>query len=85
MTTLEEKIINAKSDEEFMQIMADAGMPVTAQQLHAAARSDSELQEDALEMVSGGMSMSVIRFIGIYLDRGRYTLPVQPKEPTVKK
>ena len=58
MNNLEEKITNAQSEEELLQVLADAGMPITSAQLHAAVEAgDGEMTEDALESVSGGCIM----------------------------
>lgn len=58
MNNLEEKITNAQSEEELLQVLADAGMPITSAQLHAAVETgDGEVTEDALEGVSGGWIM----------------------------
>ena len=58
MNNLEEKITNAQSEEELLQVLADAGMPITSAQLHAAVETgNGEMTEDALEGVSGGCIM----------------------------
>ena len=58
MSNLEEKITNAHSEEELLQVLADAGMPITSAQLHAAVETgNGEMTEDALEAVSGGCIM----------------------------
>lgn len=55
MNNLEEKITNAQSEEELLRVLADAGMPITSAQLHAAVETgNGEMTEDALEAVSGG-------------------------------
>lgn len=58
MNNLEEKITNAQSEEELLQVLADAGMPITSAQLHAAVEAgNGELTEDVLETVGGGFKI----------------------------
>ena len=55
MTNLEENITNAKSEEEILQIFSDAGIRLTAEQLHmATTNTDGELSEDIMDGISGG-------------------------------
>ena len=63
ISKIEEKLANAKSDEEAIQIFAEAGMQVTAEQL-AAEDTGDELDETALDDVSGG---SVVITVAKYL------------------
>ena len=53
---LEEKIANAQSEEELLGILAEAGINTTLEELRAAATADGELDEAALDNVSGGIS-----------------------------
>lgn len=72
MNKLEEQITNAKSEEELLQILADAGMPVAPAQLHAAMEAQNgELTEDALTSVSGGYIMLPWKIISSWYDRRR--------------
>lgn len=57
---VEAKIANAQSDEEVLKIFADAGYPITREQLEAET-ADGELSEDMLDAVSGGSVMNWIR------------------------
>lgn len=61
---LEEKIANAQSEEELLGILAEAGINTTLEELRAAVTADGELDEAALDNVSGGGAFwSVIRNI----------------------
>lgn len=53
---LEEQISAAKSLDDVVRLCADTGIPVTKEQLKAAAlpEVDGELTEEALDAVSGG-------------------------------
>ena len=58
---LEEKMAQAKSEEEVIQIFADAGIQVTIDQLNAVqTQEDGELNEEALAAVSGGSVWSIV-------------------------
>lgn len=61
---LEEKIANAQSEEELLNILAEAGISTTLEELRAAVSADGELDEAALDNVSGGGALwTVIRKI----------------------
>lgn len=53
---LEEQLSAAKSLEDMVKICTDAGIPITKEQLKAAALPDTheELTEEELDAVSGG-------------------------------
>ena len=53
---LEEKIANAQSEEELLGILAEAGINTTLEELRVAVSADGELDEAALDNVSGGIS-----------------------------
>lgn len=69
---LEGKIVAAKSDEEVIQIFADAGIAVTPEQMAAFAKEASdELSEESLDLVGGGSAWFVVRWlIGRYFGQG---------------
>ena len=72
MNNLEMQITNAQSEEELLQILANAGMSITSTQLHAAMESGAgELAEDAMESVSGGCALPWIIIHSWYTRRGR--------------
>lgn len=72
MNNLETQITNAQSEEELLQILADAGMSITSTQLHAAMESGAgELAEDAMESVSGGCGLPWIIIQSWYKRRSR--------------
>ena len=61
---LEEKIANAQSEEELLKILTDAGIDISLEKLRAAVSANGELDEAALDNVSGGGAIwSVIRNI----------------------
>jgi len=70
---LEDKIVAAKSDEEVIQIFADAGITVTPEQMAALAEgTNGELSEDALDNVSGGALWYIGgKLIGRYFANGQ--------------
>ena len=72
MNNLEEKITNAQSEEALLRVLADAGMPITSAQLHAAVEAQNgELTEDTLTSVSGGYIMLPWKIISSWFDRRR--------------
>ena len=59
---LEEKLMQAQSDSEFAQILTDAGIPVTVEQLHAIEdNTEGELNEETLDSVAGGAIWYIIK------------------------
>lgn len=54
---LEAKIQQADSVEDVVQVCAEAGIAVTKEQLLAADLPEGELDENALDLVSGGVSV----------------------------
>ena len=71
---LEEKLRGAESLDEVVQVCAEAGVPVTKEQLECPAVSgpDGELSEDALDNVSGGGVIDWIRRIYRYYRPSNY-------------
>ena len=68
---LEEKIVNAQSDEEVIALFAEAGITVTPDRFHLGD-ADGELNEDALDHVSGGSAAYIVGWlIGRYLANRR--------------
>lgn len=72
---LEEKLRGAESLDEVVQVCAEAGIPVTKEQLECPAVSgpDGELSEDALDNVSGGGVIDWIRRIYRYYRASNYS------------
>ena len=65
---LEEKIVNASSDEEVIRLFEEAGITVTPEQFNIGGdNADGSLDEAALDNVVGG---SATYFIGYLI--GRY-------------
>lgn len=56
---LKEKLENAGSVDELVQIVNEAGVPITKEQLEqmAVGSGEEELNEDDLEAVAGGASV----------------------------
>lgn len=54
ISKIEEKLANVQSDEDAIRIFAEAGIKVSAEQL-AAIGTEDELDEAALDDVSGGL------------------------------
>jgi len=69
---LEGKIAAAKSDEEAIQIFADAGIALTPEQMAALAEgTNGELSEESLDLVSGGSVWYIVRrLIDRYFGQG---------------
>ena len=71
---LKEKLENAGSVDELVQIVNEAGVPITKEQLEqmAIGSGEEELNEDDLEAVAGGASVhqglrKVVRMVAVYL------------------
>lgn len=62
---LAERLRNAESTDEVVQACAEAGIPITKEQLEGpvSVSPDGELSEDALLQVSGGVTIDWIRII----------------------
>lgn len=68
---LEAKIADARSDEEVIQIFADAGMTLTLEQLHAQ-QEDGELSEATLEAVNGGSIWNIVNKLWVRYKASQY-------------
>lgn len=71
---LEEKIRNAETVEEVVQVCTEAGIQVTKEQLEAELlpQTEGELSEDMLDNVSGGGIFSLVRRIISYYRASNY-------------
>ena len=68
---LESKIRQAETLDDVVRICTDAGIDVTREQLQAADMPDGELDENALDLVSGGSVLGAVALMvwSIYKNR----------------
>lgn len=60
---LEGKIRQAETVEDVVRVCADAGIDVTKEQLLAADMPEGELDETALDLVSGGSVLGAVAWL----------------------